>query len=45
MSDARFWYLPLKDVAPEEQRAHVAACDEVAKGMFRGFVDYLCGSG
>ena len=29
MSNARFWYLPLKDVAPEEQRAQIAARDEV----------------
>src|SRR5262249_163471 len=29
MSSARFWYLPLKDVAPEEQRAELAARDEV----------------
>jgi hypothetical protein len=29
MSNARFWYLPLKDVVPEERRAHLAARDEV----------------
>lgn len=29
MSNARFWYLLLKDVAPEEQRVQLAARDEV----------------
>lgn len=29
MSSVRFWYLPLKDVAPEDQRADVAGRDEV----------------
>ncbi len=29
MNNARFWYLPLKDVAPAEQRAQLAERDEV----------------
>jgi hypothetical protein len=29
MSDARFWFAPLKDIAPAEQQAQLAAKDEV----------------
>jgi len=29
MSNARFWFVPLKDIAPAEQRAQLAAKDEV----------------
>ena len=29
MSNARFWFVPLKDIAPAEQQAHLAAKDEV----------------
>jgi hypothetical protein len=29
MSSARFWYLPLKDVAPEQERAQLAAREEI----------------
>jgi len=29
MSNARFWFVPLKDVAPSEQRAQLAARDDV----------------
>src|SRR5262245_27251644 len=29
MSNARFWFVPLKDIAPAEQQARLAAKDEV----------------
>lgn len=31
-AQARFWYVPLKDVAPEDERASIAARDEVTAG-------------
>lgn len=32
MSSARFWFVPLKDIAPAEQQAELAAKDEVRAG-------------